>query len=297
MQGIAEFRGCDYLCVAKITKDSNVVPGGGYETGTVTKLCEIASVAKSTDQTSETHFYDNKAQITIRAVGSDVVTLIVPAMFLKTLATVTGAYYNESTGAYIDRGNANSNDYYALGYRLKLTDGTFRYVWRLKGTFSSIPDENSNTESDQIDTQNQTVVYTGVDTEHIFSNILNNDGTTGGTARSIVYDERDGKVDFTGFFTTVKTPDNPPPLIANITALTLSKETMSIETGSSDFMQYSITPSTAVPTITSTNPSVATVTVNLNAITVRGIHEGTAYITASAGTKSASTTVTVTDPA
>lgn len=297
MQKVAEFRGCDNLCVAKVTNDSNAILTGGYATGSVTSLCELASVAKATDQTSETRFYDNKARINIRAVGSDVVTLIVPAMVLKALSVVTGAYYNESTGAYIDRGNANSNDYYALGYRLKLTDGTYRYVWRLKGTFSSIPDENSGTEDNQINTQNQTIVFTGVDTEYIFENVLNPDGTTGGTARSVVYDERDGKVDFRGFFTNVKTPDNPPPLIANITALSMSKETMSIETGSSDTMTYSITPSTAVPTIRSTNSSVATVSVSGTTVTVRGVHEGTAYITASAGTRSATTTVTVTNPA
>lgn len=295
MQKVAEFRGCDTLCVAEITNDSNDIATGGYETGNVRILCEVASVAKSTEQSSETRFYDNKAAINIRAIGADTVQLIVPAMVLQALSTVTGAYYNASTGAYIDRGNANTQKYYALGYRLKLTDGTHRYVWRLKGTFSTIPDENSETESNQINTQNQTIVYTGIDTEYIFANVVNPDGTTGGTARSMVYDERGGKVDFSGFFSTVKTPDNQPPLIANITALTLSKASMEINTGSSDTMTYSITPSTATPNISSTNPSVATVAVSGTTVTVTGRHEGTAYITASAGTKSASTTVTVTD--
>lgn len=295
MQKVAEFRGCDTLCVAEITNDSNDIATGGYETGNVRILCEVASVAKSTEQSSETRFYDNKAAINIRAIGADTVQLIVPAMVLQALSTVTGAYYNASTGAYIDRGNANTQKYYALGYRLKLTDGTHRYVWRLKGTFSTIPDENSETESNQINTQNQTIVYTGIDTEHVFANVVNPDGTTGGTARSMVFDERDGKVDFSGFFSTVKTPDNQPPLIANITALTLSKASMEINTGSSDTMTYSITPSTATPNISSTNPSVATVAVSGTTVTVTGRHEGTAYITASAGTKSASTTVTVTD--
>ena len=74
----------------------------------------------------------------------------------------------QKPGAYIDRGAANKQKYYALGYRLKLTDGTYRYVWRLKGTFSSVPDEVSDTESNQINTNNQTIQYSGLDTVYEF---------------------------------------------------------------------------------------------------------------------------------
>lgn len=205
MSSIAEFRGCDHLCVAEITKDENGI-GGAYTTGTVTILTEVAQVAKSTDQSSETHFYDNKAAITIRAVGADSVQLVVPAMALRALATVTGAEIDATTGAYIDRGAANEQKYYALGYRLKLTDGTYRYVWRLKGTFSSVPDETSNTESNQIDTNNQTVMYSGLDTVFEFE-------ADGKSARAYVIDERDGKANVSSFFNGVKTPDNPCPAI------------------------------------------------------------------------------------
>lgn len=204
---IAEFRGCDHLCIAEVTKDAiGVGEFGGYVTGTVQILTEVAQVAKSTEQSSETHFYDNKAAITIRAVGADTVQLVVPAMALAALAKVTGAEIDAETGAYIDRGAANTQKYYALGYRLKLTDGTYRYVWRLKGTFSSIPDETSDTESNQINTNNQTIQYSGLDTVFEFE-------ADGKSARSYVVDERDGKAQLGTFFNTVKTPDNPCPAI------------------------------------------------------------------------------------
>lgn len=204
---IAEFRGCDHLCVAEVTKDANGIGDyGGYTTGTVTILTEVAQVAKSTEQSSETHFYDNKAAITIRAVGADTVQLVVPAMALSALAKVTGAEIDADTGAYIDRGAANKQKYYALGYRLKLTDGTYRYVWRLKGTFSSIPDETSDTESNQINTNNQTIQFSGLDTVYEFE-------ADGKSARAYVVDERDGKANVSAFFNTVKTPDNPCPAI------------------------------------------------------------------------------------
>lgn len=204
---IAEFRGCDHLCVAEVTKDAiGIGEFGGYTTGTVQILTEVAQIAKSTEQSSETHFYDNKAAITIRAVGADTVQLIVPAMVLSALAKVTGAEIDETNGAYIDRGAANVQKYYALGYRLKLTDGTYRYVWRLKGTFSSIPDETSDTESNQINTNNQTIQFSGLDTVYEFE-------ADGKSARSYVVDERDGKANVGTFFNTVKTPDNPCPPI------------------------------------------------------------------------------------
>ena len=204
---IAEFRGCDHLCIAEIIKDAiGIGDYGGYTTGTVQILTEVAQVAKSTDQSSETHYYDNKAAINIRAVGADNVQLIVPAMVLTALAKVTGAEIDATTGAYIDRGAANVQKYYALGYRLKLTDGTYRYVWRLKGTFSSIPDETSDTESNQINTNNQTIQFSGLDTVYEFE-------ADGKSARSYVIDERDGKADVSSFFNTVKTPDNPCPAI------------------------------------------------------------------------------------
>lgn len=204
---IAEFRGCDHLCIAEVTKDAiGIGEFGGYVTGTVQILTEVAQIAKSTEQSSETHFYDNKAATTIRAVGADTVQLVVPAMVLSALAKVTGAEIDDETGAYIDRGAANTQKYYALGYRLKLTDGTYRYVWRLKGTFSSVPDEVSDTESNQINTNNQTIQYSGLDTVFEFE-------ADGKSARSYVIDERDGKANVGTFFNTVKTPDNPCPKI------------------------------------------------------------------------------------
>ena len=53
--------------------------------------------------------------------------------------------------------------YFAVGYRLRLTDGTYRYVWRLKGSFA-IPDETSATEDDSTTTNNQQLTFTGVKT-------------------------------------------------------------------------------------------------------------------------------------
>lgn len=273
----AEFRGCDSFVAAKITKDDKT----GYTTGSVIEIAPIASVAKTSEVSSETHFYDNTGLIQIKAVGVDTVTFVVPAMFLEKLAIVTGAYLDPLTGAYMS--GEDSDDEYAVGYRLKLTDGSYRYVWRLKGTFSGVPDENSNTESNSVDTQNQTVVFTGTKTIYAFSN--------GGARRDVVIDERDGKCDCTNFFAQVQTPDTISALVkSDATAISLSASTLSLTAGGAT--------GSLTATTTPTGKAVSWLTSNSAVATVEGgvvtpVAAGTAVITAVSGNQSAACTVTV----
>ncbi len=205
MAEAVEFRGCDNLVFAEITADSS----SAYTAGTVTVLAPVAEVSKTISSNSETHYYDNVGMITIRAEGTDEVTLTVPVLDLTTLATLTGKVVDTTTGAFLD--GAPTEKYFAVGYRLKLTDGTYRYVWRLKGTFG-FPDEGSETESDNVNTNNQSLVFTGVQTIHEFTN----GGGTGvaGRVRAVVIDERDGKCSkLDEFFDAVQTPDTISALV------------------------------------------------------------------------------------
>ena len=190
---VVEFRGCDNVVVAEVTKDDST----GYTVGNIIPLAPVAEVSKTTENSSETHYYDNVGAIVIRTEGSDEVTLTTPALELGQLATITGKSVDPATGAYVD--DEGVEKYYALGYRLKLTDGTYRYVWRLKGAFSNIPDETSTTESDSVDTNNQSVVFTGNKTLYSFQA-----GNIKGRAKAVVIDERDGLADVSGFFNQVR---------------------------------------------------------------------------------------------
>lgn len=281
---VSEFRGCRGVVIAKVTRDDASM----YTTGTVVPLCEVAQIAKKTSVNTQNSAYDNIIQVQIKDAGADEITLIVPAMYLDALAKVTGAYIDPSTGAYMSGGDDDS-DYYALGYILDLTDGTSRYVWRLKGKFLSIPDETSDSKGDGIKTNNQTIVYSGVDTIHkwtIGDKLL--------PRRDVVIDERDGLCNLATFFNQVQTPADIYLLsVADVTALSLSPASLSIETGSTGNVSYSITPATRKPILTSSNTAVATVD---STGRVTALRAGTAYIIATAGTLSASTTVTVADP-
>lgn len=273
----AEFRGCENLVVARVLKDDAT----GYQTGAVVSLAEVARIAKTTAQNRETHFYDNSPLIQIKSLGADTITLVVPALALATLATVTGAQIDTATGAYMS-GEEDTDYEYALGYKLNLTDGTARYVWRLKGTFS-VPDEESETKSDSITTHNQTVTYTGVQTVYKFAN--------GGRKRDVVVDERDNKVNVQFFFDSVMTPDS----IGNIgkkdvTALSITPATKEMAVGDTFRFTLNITPTGYTPTWVSSNPTVASIDA---AGDIHALREGTTVITATAGTLAAASTLTV----
>lgn len=194
---IVEFRGVDGLVAAEVTGDDNET-SGGYVVGEVFPLAGVAEISKTTETSSEAKYYDNVPAIVFNSEGADEITITASVLALATLAKITGKHIDAETGAMID--GERDPKYYALGYRFKMTDGTYRYVWRLKGSFS-IPDETSATEDDGTDTNNMELVYTGISTTHKFTK-------TGKPAKAVVVDDTpDSKCDVSTFFETVTDPD------------------------------------------------------------------------------------------
>lgn len=208
---VDEFRGTDDLYYAEVVIDDNgtntassgQTPNHGYVTGTVKRLAPVAEISKTVETASDTKYYDNKPAFTINAEGADTITLNVPALDLATLADITGKQIDADTGAFMD--GQSTPKYFALGYRLGLTDGTYRYVWRYKGSFG-IPDETSSTKNAGTDSSGQTLTYTGIMTDHKFENATDALGQPT-SQKALVVDERDGKADLTNFFSTVTTCD------------------------------------------------------------------------------------------
>lgn len=163
-----EFRGCKNLVFAKITKDDNA-EDGGYVTGAVKPLAPVAEISKSVETSSEAHYYDNKAQIVINSEGADTVSFTIAIPSDEVLAEITGRTYDSTKKMFIE--SERSNDYFAVGYILgENGEGDDeRYVWRYKGTFN-IPEETAATIDDGTDANNMTLEFTGIYTEHIFTN-------------------------------------------------------------------------------------------------------------------------------
>ena len=196
----AEYQGFDSLVVSEVLKDNNVEgEGEGYVTGEVETLAPAGEISKATASDSATKFYDNKAFLVITSEGADEVGLTIPQLPVSKIAKFTGKHLDEETGALMDSGKPGTK-YFAIGYRLLFTDGTYRYVWRHKGMFK-LGDEAAKTKDDTTDSNNQTITFTGITTNHKFTK-------TGEGSKAIVVDERDNKCDVTNWFDAVVTPDN-----------------------------------------------------------------------------------------
>lgn len=199
-QPIFEFRGVDNFYFAEVTKDDST----GYTCTTPIHI-PVQEIGKTTDSSSEAHYYDNKAMIVVNSESADKITLILAPPALDKLAKLIGKSFDATTGMMVD--SPRQNKYFAIMYRTKGTDGGYRYVSRLKGQFN-IPEETYQTENDGTDTNNTQIEFTGIYTEHEFTKGVY-DGSTWSKsgAKGIVVDVRYGLADVSTFFESVQTPD------------------------------------------------------------------------------------------
>lgn len=205
MAEVFEYRGVDNVVIAEVTGDDNE-ESGGYKTGAVEPLFPVAEVGKTTETSSEAHYYDNQPMIVINSEGADEITLTGAGLDIATLAKITGKSYDTTTGAMVD--GPREPRYFALGYRTKGTDGKYRYVWRYKGQFA-IPDETNATEDSGTDANGTELTYTGIFTTHKFTKGVY-DGTKWEKApvKGLVVDTRKDLADVETFFESVVTPDS-----------------------------------------------------------------------------------------
>lgn len=193
MAEIFEYRGVEGLVYAEVTADDDE----SYTTGTVKQLAGVAEIGRTTETSSEPHYYDNVPAVVVSSTGSDEVTCTVSAIPLDVLAEITGQQYDSNLGVLIE--GERETKYFALGYKAKKTNGKEVYVWRYKGQFS-IPDSTHATEDDGTDANGQEITYTGISTTHKFTK-------TGKRAKAMNVDLEADKANVSTFFDTVTTPD------------------------------------------------------------------------------------------
>jgi phi13 family phage major tail protein len=193
---ITEYRGVEGLVAAEVTNDDNGETG--YTTGAVFSIAGVAEISRTTDSSSEAHYYDNMPAVVITSTAADEVTITTSAIPLDVLAEITGQYYDTATGSFIE--GPRNVKYFALGYKTKKTNGDEVYVWRYKGTFN-IPDQTNATEDDGTDANGQEITFTGISTTHKFTK-------TGKGAKAINVDVAAGLANVENFFAQVTTPDS-----------------------------------------------------------------------------------------
>lgn len=190
---IWEWRGVENLVCAEVTSDTK----DAYETGEVFDIAGVAELGRTTENSSETKYYDNVPALVIDSVGADTVTCSVSGIPLDVLAKITGQHFDENLGVFVE--GEREAKYFALGYKTKKTNGQEVFVWRYKGKFS-IPDSTHSTQTAGTESNGQEIVFTGISTTHAFEK-------TGKPAKAINVDVGLDKADVTTFFDTVTTID------------------------------------------------------------------------------------------
>lgn len=199
MEKIYEYRGIRGLVAAEVLNDDS----DGMEFGAPFPIAGVSELGKTTETSSEPHYYDNVPAIVIDSVGADEVSMSTSAIPFSTLAKVTGQFYDEAKGMFVE--GERESKYFALGYITKRTDGVEVFVWRLKGTFN-IPDSTHATENDGTDANGQELVFTGINTTHKFD-LTANGVTKSKTVKAVNIEQDVNPQDETTFFATVQTPE------------------------------------------------------------------------------------------
>lgn len=204
-----EFRGCKKLVFAEVTKDNNLTgttqAPEGYITGTVKALAPVAEISKNVETSSEAKYYDNKAAIVIDSEGADTVTFTIAVPDDEVLAELTGRVYDSTKKMFIE--SERKQKYFAVGYILgEEGEGEDeRFVWRYKGTFN-IPDETSATKDSGTGSNNMSLVFTGIYTDHVFTN---GKGTgEAGVAKAAFIRKSANVATESQWFSEVSTPDS-----------------------------------------------------------------------------------------
>lgn len=163
---IQAFKGVRDLVISQMTV-SEAQGGEVTETyGAVQALAGVQNISFDVNESTATHYFDNKGAIVIASEGDDTLTLTVSRTDLKTRALIEGRTYNESKDVLI--ATEQNKPYFALGFKAKLTDGTEEYYWFYKGKFTAGSKEFA-TEDDGTDINTMqytfTAIYTGVEYE------------------------------------------------------------------------------------------------------------------------------------
>lgn len=195
----AELMGFDNLVIAEVTEDS----AEQITFGAVERFAPAGEIKKSTPVEQASRSYDNQTYFIIKNEEDDSVELIVPILPLDMESKISGKDHDAATGALMDDGMPKTK-YFAIGYRLLCSDNTYRYVWRLKGTFAKGDEEAKSKQG--ADSNNITYTYVGVQTIHKFEK-------TKKVGKAMVVDERDGLLDYEKWFDEVVTPDNIATLV------------------------------------------------------------------------------------
>lgn len=196
--------GLDSLYYASITADS----AAAYTPGTPAYLAPAAEASVTPAVNSQTIYADDQAYDTALAEGASEIELTITNLDAATLALLTGSFTDVANGRIYDRANPSGAANYALGFRSKKTNGSYRYYWFLKGRFTK-PAEAFTTLGDTPDPKKVVLKFTAVKTVHQFAIDDAVAPTITDSVLRVWGDEDTTNFDSDDWFTAVQVPDPP----------------------------------------------------------------------------------------
>jgi phi13 family phage major tail protein len=202
--------GLDDLYIAEVTDGSS-----SYSAESPEYFAPAAEASISPAFNREVQYADDRPFDVVQSEGESEIQLTVTALPPEMLAQVLGETFDSGSGRVFDTADPSSAPEYALGFRSKKSDGTYRYYWFLKGRFSK-PSEEFATQGETPDIKQTQIVYTAIKTEYEFDL----DGSNRAGVKRVYGDSGATNFDATGWFTEVQTPS-----VTSYSALALDSST------------------------------------------------------------------------
>ena len=188
--------GLDSLYIAEVTVDTSAA----YTADTPEYLAPAATATQTPSVSTETQYADDQAYDVMSAQGETVIELEITGMPSEMLAKISGETFDAASGRVFDTGGATP-PYFALLFRSKKSNGSYRYYSYLKGRFE-LPAEEASTQSDKPAPKTIKVKFHAIKTIHPFD--------IGGSAdepvKRVYGDEDTTSFSGTTWFNQVQTP-------------------------------------------------------------------------------------------
>lgn len=189
---------------AVITQDD----ANGYVVGAPQSLAPAMEIKSTPSASSETQYADNGAYDQVAAEGDTALELTAPNFPESVIAELMGATFDSATGRVFDDADPSQAPYFALGYRFKKANGSYRYRWYLKCRAQK-PSEEAASQSDKVSLKTQILKISALKTIYQFD--LLGDGSKMAGAKRVHGDEDTTGFDGSTWFSAVQTPVTGTP--------------------------------------------------------------------------------------
>lgn len=142
--------GCDHAVAAKLTEGADGTP----TYASIMALPGLMKMSVNPNASVDTLFYDDGPGDTAATLGKIEVEFEKNALSIEEKAYLLG-HAIDSNGVLI-YGASDVPPWVAIGFRALKANGTYKYVWLLKGKFSD-PEESNETKGDSISFQSDTI--------------------------------------------------------------------------------------------------------------------------------------------